>query len=618
MSNASPLRIAALGCLAAATLFAFLGAALSAPRAHAQATTLNSTVCNQLYGLPAGTISTTISSQYLNPTVCAAMQDLISRYNPGGCSSKGFTNAKVQGITSLNSVFAVNLDTMLKAADAAGYHITINSAYRSPAGEQCANPTAYGRGFVSMHTKGLAADLQYPNDANSLGECDGSASNLSAAYLWVNANDATYHLGQYDQLHSHVQNECNHVEERSGTSDSTLGPGATGAAPTTPLQAVTNALGITTPSAALTCPPGYVMQNNACTPQTGSPIYSTPGLGATPQVGQILAQDTYCLVSTNPVITVPVPAGTPYPSGCLSNQQMTTGTQLYCSGNTVVYNASGVITPVQICSSSCSNGACVQQSCPVGYTLVNGFCSQSQQQTTQPAASSAATPATGVSSAATQASTATQTSSGSGATASIPNVSTSLITAPTLVPNLGTSTLALLQALANPQPSSAAAATTTPITLSGAAVDISQLEASPLPGVTYAQATGSLFPSSGQTGQTGSAGGGTGSGSTNNITTTAGTGYDVSGNADSATPVNAGTAGDIANTQAPGGADTFGSGTASNASAPSSFSGNAPSTFNSALVILGTLKSEVLNALSFLSVYVKPFGGNIPNQAVNE
>ena len=90
------------------------------PIALAHADTLNATSCDTLYGLPTGTISTAASLQYMNPTVCAAYQDLISRYNPGGCSATGFSNAKVQGITSLNNTFATNLDTMLKAADAAG------------------------------------------------------------------------------------------------------------------------------------------------------------------------------------------------------------------------------------------------------------------------------------------------------------------------------------------------------------------------------------------------------------------------------------------------------------------------------------------------------------------
>ena len=315
-------RIALLGVLLLGTI----------SLAHAQtAPMLDSTLCNQLYGLPAGTIATTVSQQYLNPAVCAAMNDLISRYNPGSASSIGLTNAKVQGITSLNSAFALNLDNMLKAADAAGYHITINSAYRTVAGEAAANPTAAKNGFVSMHSKGLAADLQYPNDGNVLHECDGAGTNLSPAYKWVSMNAGSYNIGLYDQLHSHVNGECNHVEAKS--SDGTQGPGNPGGA------------GISVPQT------------------TQTPIYSIPGLGSTPTTGmpgQISNQDSYCIVSTDPLVTVPVPAGTPFPSGCFNSAQTSSILQSYCSGNTIVYNFSGNPSAGQTCPAGCMNGACMQ------------------------------------------------------------------------------------------------------------------------------------------------------------------------------------------------------------------------------------------------------------------
>jgi len=480
---------------------------LLASAIFAHADTLTATSCDSLFNLPTGTISTASSAQYLNPTTCAAYQDLIKRYNPGTCSAVGFSNAKVQGITSLNPTFAVNLDNMLKAGDAAGYHMMINSAFRSVAGEQCANPHGFGGNYsLSMHTKGLAADLQFPNDPNSRGGCD--VGENSAAYLWVQQNDSTYHLGPYDQLHGHVNNECNHVEAISGSTSGGIGPG------------------------------GGATSNTGMPQSTTAPApYTTPGLGSTqaPVPGQIMNQDYYCMISANPIVTVSVPAGTPFPSGCLNGAQSSSILQPYCSGNTIVYNYNGITTTGQACPFGCSNGACTQQ-CPAGYISQNGQCSPTAQ-STQPIGtgssgsspvsngSSGQTSQTSGTSGSTQSSSGTTGSSQTQTSGTTPTVNTSTITAPHLIANTGSSSQSFINSLLNPQitgattttPTSSTgtsvqnllnslmnpeitpgtSATTSPasITLGTAGSNITQTEPTTIPGVTVATPTSLYFQS---------------------------------------------------------------------------------------------------------------------------
>jgi hypothetical protein len=494
-------------------------------------------------------------------------------------------SAKCGGSTidtnNINSGFALCAQKFVQSAKAQDQNFCITSAYRSSAQQLAACMNICGASSCpglcaapgnSFHQYGLAIDV--------------NSKKIPLQTIW-NLAQAQGILNP-TSLHS---SDPYHIQAQSKTGGLCNSGGS--AQPQTPLQsitsAITSALGLNTQTQIQPCPTGYAMTNGVCQLQTS--IYSTPGVGSTPQAGQILSQDSYCLVSTNPIITYPVPAGTPYPSGCLNGAQTT------CSTGYVLSN--GVCTP--------------QQSCPAGYTLVNGFCSQmQQQQAAQPAAAQATTPA---STASTPTSTAAPATSGTTATQ---GVSTSGITAPTLVPNLGgTTTAALLEELANPQ-APAQAATNTPITLSGAATDISELEATAMPGVTSAVPTGSLFVSGASTAnpQSGaSASVGTNDGG-NTITTTSGTGYDIQGDTGTAPGVAPGTENDIASTQAPS-ADTFGSGSASN-NQPTAFVGG-PSTFTtSVLSTLAVLKGEVIGAIDFLAIYARPFGGNAPSQVTSE
>jgi hypothetical protein len=561
---------------------------LSLSFVHAQ-TTLDSTICNQLYGLPAGTIATAVSQQYFNPTSCAAYQFLITRYiGANGQGTKGLANPQVAGITSLNSTFATNLSNLMHAADAAGYRFLITSAYRTCAGQLAVNPTGYGGDCSkAVHTKGVAADFQYP-DGGAKDECTGTAHD------WLHKNADSYHIGLYDDLHSYVAGECNHVESTTA-SNGTLGPGAKTTAPTTPLQTITNALGITNANTQQ-CPPGYTLQGGICVDQSAqqsvqgdSNIYSIPGLGSTPQAGQVLSQDYPCLVTTNPIYYIIIPAGTAIPPGCLN-------------GASSVQNT----TP---------------QPCPPGYTLLGGFCTQGPQSMQQiPQQSSQPGAGAGSSAVSGPVPTSAGIQASKNSTGNVANqVSTSVITSPTLVPNLGTSTLALIQALANPPVATQNTATNTPIILSGAAIDISQLQASGIPGVTYAQPTSNI---TGASGLNGNYGGNNSTVGNNGITTSAGTGYNTSDGTHSGTPITTGSANIIAMTQTPTGADTFGPDTNKSSAGSIPSSSAAPNvltnTFNSTLVILGVLKNEILGALNFLSNYMHPAPSYVPKQTGGE
>jgi hypothetical protein len=325
-------------------------------------------------------------------------------------------------------------------------------------------------------------------------------------------------------------------------------------------------------------------------PQSG--ISSSPGVGSmTP--GQTYGQDTTCLLSTDPIYSVAIPAGTPFPSNCLNNGQTslgTSGVQASCSGNTIIYNASGNLTFGQTCPYGCQNGICMQPS-------------QNQQQGQQYAP---ANPSPSASSPTVTTSNG-QTAVSSGVQNVLQTNTTPTLTTPTLIPNLLTpsSTLSILNALANPQQIVTTHATPTPITLNPDAQKISQLQAGAPPGVTYALPASSYFTGAHTTNPTTPVGGST-------IITTPGTGYDM------ATPTDTRVVA-IAGTRVPTGADTFTSSNLANTGAvptpPAPVSTFPSSTTNT---ILETLKSDLQGVLNFLATYGRPFGGVVPSLAGGE
>lgn len=181
----------------------------------------------------------------ISAEVGQAKEFLRSRYQPGKCSA----TTGADGINRLDDQFAINLANMLKKAPMT---LNINSAYRSPSAQQCANPSAPN----SNHIKGCAVDLQY-NQNN----CD------SAACQWVLKNAAA------DKLQVRMQRapEWNHIEPVS-CKGSSLGGAGTGFN-ITPQQI--NATGnlmqglgnIFAPPQPQQCPPGYILLNGSCLPQ---------------------------------------------------------------------------------------------------------------------------------------------------------------------------------------------------------------------------------------------------------------------------------------------------------------------------------------------------------------
>ncbi|RJQ34567.1 hypothetical protein C4556_02480 [Candidatus Parcubacteria bacterium] len=159
----------------------------------------NPELCNQLFGLPEGTIQMDADKRIMNPEVCEAYAFLISRYNPGPRSSVGLSNPKVEGITKLNPDFALALAKMLRAAPPMG----INSAYRTPAGQGSKNPQ-------SNHIYGCAADLGY-----SQGGCG------SAHCQWVLRNAPSYGI----HIRMKYSPEWNHVEPIAKDACRNNGPG---------------------------------------------------------------------------------------------------------------------------------------------------------------------------------------------------------------------------------------------------------------------------------------------------------------------------------------------------------------------------------------------------------
>ena len=502
-------------------------------------------------------------------------------------------------ISCLNAQFAEKLQKLMQAVP--GGVPTITSAYRDIASEQKNIQTgaaSLSNPCQSYHLHGLAADFN---------------NSSKQTMQWLRENASAYGLSPV--TNANPSTGCT----ASGFCD-TGHIQMAGAIPAGDQCGVCNASGSgTLPANSVQTPSSAITQavQQFFGPQAG--ITQTPGLGAngpssgvTQLPGGIQA---YCVATTIMYqdSSGNVTQGQICPSGC-QNGMCVQAQQCVSNGSSLVLTSSCQSTQCPTGYTS-NNGLCVQQQCPSGYTMVNGLCNQTpqqaQQQQTQPTPTQSTTPATPPSTAATTPAS-TQTLSPSN-TQSTDGVTTSSITSPTLVPNLGTSTIAQIQAFANPSPTNAittTAATETPITLSGAAQDITQLQPTSSPSVTYAQSPSSLS----QNGQPGSNSGA----GTNGITTTSGTGYDTAGGTNGGNS-NSGPAyatGDIASTQPAPGTNTFASGNLSNSPAAPSYL--APSTFSSALAILGVLKNEVLGALQFLSTYTKPFGGIVPSQQQSE
>lgn len=214
------------------------------------------------------------------------------------------------------SDFACRLYKLFKAADAAGQHVCILSAYRGIASQtilwnaalQKYGSIAEARKHVappgnSMHNKGLAADLCFPGD---------TASN------WVHQNIKTFNL------YFRLGYEPWHVEPSTaisgsggtGPGTSTLTPGVAAAAPTaTPSR---------NPDGTMDCPPEYMLIGNQCVfPQ--SPIQCPLGYVLISSV--CIPYPTQPNISTSPSIpgipssvsTIPpftsAPSTNPYISG---------------------------------------------------------------------------------------------------------------------------------------------------------------------------------------------------------------------------------------------------------------------------------------------------------------
>ena len=131
------------------------------------------------------------NDKYVGQSDAEAKQFLISLYtNPGTCSQKGLSNPRVEGIQKLDSQFAVNLAALLKAAPMS---ITINSAFRTPEAQQCANPKVQS----SNHSRGCAVDLGYNQNTCSTAACQ-----------WVVANASKYNL----TIRMRYSPEWNHIE----------------------------------------------------------------------------------------------------------------------------------------------------------------------------------------------------------------------------------------------------------------------------------------------------------------------------------------------------------------------------------------------------------------------
>jgi hypothetical protein len=505
------------------------------------------------------------AKEYLSSHACAqTIHTGIAAACPAGTRS-----LHIDGLASQFAVYAANYMKKFEAQNGQNT-ICVRDAYRAPGEQACAANNSANGGAVaqpgkSKHEVGEAVDLNPQNGATYTkmrSFADQNESCVWFRYYCPQDNSS----GNAGKSNIGTNGDCPHLELKSSCNAGTPGAstGASGRYTSTPAQSFS-------------------------TPQ--SDISSSPGVGSmTP--GQTYGQDTTCLLSTDPIYTVSIPAGTPFPSNCLNNghSSSATGIQASCSGNTIIYNASGNATIGQTCPYGCQNGMCMQSQ-------------QNQQQGQQQGQQyAAANPTPSASSPTTNG----QTAVSSGVQSALQTNTTPTLSTPSLIPNLLTpsSTLSILNALANPQQVVTIHATPTPIILNPDAQKISQLQAGAPPGVTYALPASSYFSNGNQTGQTTSAG-------ANTITTTAGTGYDTATSTD--TRVLA-----IAGTRTPTGADTF---TSSNLSSQgtqgspsqqvSTFPGNTTS-------ILETLKLDLQGVLNFLATYGRPFGGVVPSQVGGE
>jgi len=145
---------------------------------------------------------------------CQAYMDL-AKYDRTGSPA---------GITMLNATFAKNLAAMLNAAKSKGINLSISSGYRSEKDQKRVNPNGYeGNAAMSKHTQGTAADLNYPDAiGSSKYTCDDGAAG-SRSYQWVDRYAKNFKVDLYNNRHSRVEGECNHVEDTTGARGT--GPG---------------------------------------------------------------------------------------------------------------------------------------------------------------------------------------------------------------------------------------------------------------------------------------------------------------------------------------------------------------------------------------------------------
>lgn len=245
---------------------------------------LNNPDCNAIVNNPVFQ-QTASNNKVLSKEQCAAFNDLLRNYN----QTNQATEPSNRGILLLDPVFALNLDKMLRAAQAGGFRITIISGYRNPKN----NPPG-GAGAGSLHHRGLAADLCFPDapcvkkdPRGSFHTCEqADASKVSQAYLWVyrymsNPKNGLATLMQvFGRPPSAYPGECDHVRDitgaggtrpvtnlTGGTGPGTSGgsgAGARGAAPSP--QPPTPRPGGLTPSSPQCIVGGCYCINNTCTP----------------------------------------------------------------------------------------------------------------------------------------------------------------------------------------------------------------------------------------------------------------------------------------------------------------------------------------------------------------
>lgn len=261
--------------------------------------------CRKLFNLPAGTMTQEIDKKVVaNPEACAAYSYLISIYRPGKDSARCIPNVQVNGITGLNPDFAIRAAKMLKEASNPSLggvgQFYINSAYRNQCAQGSANPNATAKGFVSMHSKGLALDLIYPGGGTNH-DCS------SAGYKWIISNARRFGIAQYDQIHKPVSGECNHVEN-TGQVAGGAGPGSSAAGGSLPSTSQTS------PTSAF----GNMLRQALGLPQQQMPQPTTPYQNV-PQALSPLSAFQQPIISNNEprIDTTPfpaIPSGTSGPS----------------------------------------------------------------------------------------------------------------------------------------------------------------------------------------------------------------------------------------------------------------------------------------------------------------